>query len=53
LKKVNFTTNYIIGPVTEYLTLLFENAAAKSAPGFPVSVVDVFGQFWRQYLPKI
>lgn len=52
---MNFTTNYIVGPtgnVTEYLTLLFENAAAKSAQGFPVSVVDVFGQFWRQYLPK-
>jgi lysophospholipase len=49
------TTNYLVGPTgnaTEYFILLYENAYAKFAQGFPVSVVDVFGQFWRQYLPK-
>lgn len=48
-------TNYVTGPgnnVTAYFEGLYTNAGVKAAFGFPVSVTDVFGQFFRQYLPK-
>jgi lysophospholipase len=31
---------------------MFENAGAKAELGYPVSVVDIFGQMFRQYLPE-
>lgn len=38
------------GNATEYFTLLFTNMAEKARAGFPVSVADILGQFFRQYL---
>ena len=54
-QDVDLTTDYLVGPtgnITEYFDLLFENAFAKYIEGFPVSVIDIFGQFWRTYLPN-
>lgn len=53
-QAVNFSVDYDVGPTgnaTEYFDELFENAGAKAEAGFPVSVADIFGQFWITYLP--
>jgi lysophospholipase len=54
-KAVNFSTDYLAGPngnQTEYFTTIFENAGAKAEEGFPVSITDIFGQFFGTYLPE-
>jgi lysophospholipase len=38
--------------VTEYFAELFENTGAKAEANYSVSVVDIFGQQFGQYLPK-
>lgn len=51
---MNFSVNYEEGPsgnVTNYYNQIFRNVGAKVKAGFPVSVVDTFGQFWATYLP--
>lgn len=40
------------GNETEYYDQLFENAGAKAEANYSVSVVDVFGQQFGQYLPR-
>ena len=53
--KINYATNYLVGPTgnaTEYYDELFENAGAKAELGFPVSVTDILGQTFRQFLPE-
>jgi lysophospholipase len=53
-KAVNFSTDYEMGPTgnqSAYYGQMFENAGAKAEEGFPVSVTDIFGQMFRQYLP--
>ena len=53
--NVNLTVDFLIGPAgnqTAHFAASFENTYAKLRSGFPVSVTDVFGQFYRQYLPK-
>jgi lysophospholipase len=39
------------GNQTAHFTEAFENTYFKHLAGFPVSVTDIFGQFYRQYLP--
>ncbi|KAF3763282.1 FabD/lysophospholipase-like protein [Cryphonectria parasitica EP155] len=54
-QAVNFSENYVTGPndnVSEYFTDLYENSLAKQEAGFPVSIADIFGQFWQMYLPE-
>lgn len=54
-KLVNFSTDYEVGATgnqTEYFYSLFQNAGAKGEIGYPVSVVDIFGQMVSQYLPQ-
>lgn len=54
-KAVNYSTDYNVGSTgnaTEYYTRLFSNTGAKAELGYPVSVVDTFGQMFSQYLPK-
>ena len=54
-KGVNFSTDYLVGPTgnqTQYFTGLFEKAGAKAELGFSVSVIDIFGPWFRQYLPQ-
>lgn len=54
-QAVNFSVPYDLGPTGDsetYYTQLFENTGAKAEAGFPVSVVDSFGQFWATYLPE-
>ena len=51
---VNLTADFFVGPAgnaTAHLEAVFENTYAKLRSGLPVSVTDVFGQFYRQYLP--
>jgi len=46
--------NYEVGPdgnSTAYFDQIFEFAGAKAEAGFPVTIADVFGQFWATYLP--
>jgi lysophospholipase len=40
------------GNSTEFFDGVFENVGAKAETGLPVSVVDVFGQFWGNWLPS-
>ena len=50
----DMTTNYLEGPngnVSAWYTAAFERTYAKFATGFPVSVVDVFGGLFQQFLP--
>ena len=52
---MNFTEDFEVGPTgnaTEYYDQLFELAGGKAEAGYPVSVVDVFGQQFGQYLSK-
>lgn len=54
-QAVNYTVDYTVGPTgnqTEYFEGIFENVGAKDESGFPISVVDAFGQFWANYLPQ-
>ena len=51
----DFTTDYLTGPtgnVTEHFLPIYENMGSKLRAGFPVSIVDVLGQAFAQYLPK-
>lgn len=51
---MDFTSSYLLGPsgnATSYFYKLFGLTATKLEKGFPVSVTDVFGQFFRQFLP--
>lgn len=53
-RAVNFSVPYDLGPTGDsetYYAQLFDNTGAKAEAGFPVSVVDSFGQFWATYLP--
>ena len=54
---VDLTTNYVTGDTgntNKYYKGLFEEAYAKFSKGFPVSVTDIFGMWFRQYLnPKM
>jgi len=50
----NLTADYQVGPAgnqTAHILASYKNAYIKFLSGFPVSVTDVFGQFYRQYLP--
>lgn len=54
-QNVNYTVNYAAGRSgnqTEYIAEKYENTGAKAEAGFPVSVTDVFGQFFSTYLPE-
>ena len=35
----------------KFYAKIFENAGAKAELGFPVSVADLFGQFWANWVP--
>lgn len=51
---VNLTADFTVGPggnQTAHIESAFENTYFKHLAGFAVSVTDVFGQFYRQYLP--
>lgn len=53
-KAVNFSEDYSVGPTgnqSDYFEYIFENIMAKEESGFPVSIVDLFGQWWSMYLP--
>ncbi|CAH0020252.1 unnamed protein product [Clonostachys rhizophaga] len=55
--QIRTTTNFSVpysnptGNFTQFFTEIFENTGAKAEAGFPVSVVDPFGQFWGNWLP--
>ncbi|KAK7429397.1 hypothetical protein QQZ08_003989 [Neonectria magnoliae] len=54
-KAIDFSLPYAQGPTgndTEFFETIFENAGAKAEAGFPVSVADIFGQFWGTWLPE-
>lgn len=50
-RSTNFSKPYD-DPTDKEGALYFENAGAKAESGFPVSVTDVFGQFWATWLPE-
>ncbi|KAK7215051.1 hypothetical protein V2G26_003054 [Clonostachys chloroleuca] len=56
--QIRTTTNFSVpysnptGNFTQFFTEIFENTGAKAEAGFPVSVVDPFGQFWGNWLPE-
>ncbi|VUC23730.1 unnamed protein product [Clonostachys rosea] len=56
--QIRQTTNFSIpysnptGNETQFFTEIFENTGAKAEAGFPISVVDPFGQFWGNWLPQ-
>ncbi|OAP62721.1 hypothetical protein AYL99_01948 [Fonsecaea erecta] len=53
--NANLTASYLVGPAgneTAHYQAAFQNAYSKHLAGFPVSVTDIFGQLYRQYLPK-
>ncbi|KAH6887029.1 acyl transferase/acyl hydrolase/lysophospholipase [Thelonectria olida] len=54
-KAINFSVPYDEGPsgdTDKFFNGIFENAGAKAEAGFPVSVADIFGQFWGNWLPE-
>lgn len=50
-KTANFSNSYD-DPSYKQGETEFENAGAKLEAGFPISVTDVFGQFWGTWLPE-
>ncbi|KIY04123.1 uncharacterized protein Z520_00815 [Fonsecaea multimorphosa CBS 102226] len=52
--NANLTADYLVGPggnQTAHFEAAFKNAYVKYLAGFSVSATDIFGQFYRQYLP--
>lgn len=50
-EATNFSASYD-SPSDKEADFFFENAGAKDEAGFPISVTDVFGQFWATWLPE-
>jgi lysophospholipase len=51
---VNLTANYLKGPAgnqTAHVASAFKTASEKARSGLPVSITDILGQFFKQYLP--
>lgn len=52
---VNLTANYLEGPtgnLTANVATAFKITSEKALSGLPVSITDILGQFFKQYLPK-
>ncbi|KAH7326495.1 lysophosphoplipase A [Stachybotrys elegans] len=55
LRTTNFSIDYETGPTgndTEYFENIFQTVGSKAEQNFPVSVADVFGQWWGVWLPE-